>query len=199
MPRILQQTWRCTWTALATSSSVTPVLVSSIVWGVQRLQWCDVHAPGHGGAGGHLGRRPCRYRTTSSVHVHSSERSSPTSRAFKAFTTGSSYWSLCQICSMKMASSPSNVTASVALNSNTSGVSRVQSMLSSIHLDKASGLPICIPGLWVRAKSNLERYRDHRAWQRCRREIEITRDEIYSTHTTKKAGYVVERDRPRYI
>src|SRR5258707_10241063 len=34
---------------------------------------------------------------------------------------------------------------------------------------------------------------------RCRREIEITREEIYSTHTTKKAGYVVERDRPRYI
>src|SRR5258706_7841348 len=25
---------------------------------------------------------------------------------------------------------------------------------------------------------------------RCRREIEITLDEIYSTHTTKKAGYV---------
>ena len=34
---------------------------------------------------------------------------------------------------------------------------------------------------------------------RCRQEIEITREEIYSTHTTKKAGYVVERDRPRYI
>ena len=34
---------------------------------------------------------------------------------------------------------------------------------------------------------------------RCRREIEVTLDEIYSTHTTKKAGYVVERDRPRYI
>src|SRR5258708_23798444 len=34
---------------------------------------------------------------------------------------------------------------------------------------------------------------------RCRREIEITLDEIYSTHTTKKAGYVVERDQPRYI
>src|SRR5258706_10099848 len=33
----------------------------------------------------------------------------------------------------------------------------------------------------------------------CRWEIEITREEIYSTHTTKKAGYVVERDRPRYI
>src|SRR5260221_14396947 len=33
----------------------------------------------------------------------------------------------------------------------------------------------------------------------CRREIEITREEIYSTHTTKKAGYVVERDWPRYI
>ncbi len=33
----------------------------------------------------------------------------------------------------------------------------------------------------------------------CRWEIEITQEEIYSTHTTKKAGYVVERDRPRYI
>jgi len=33
----------------------------------------------------------------------------------------------------------------------------------------------------------------------CRWEIEITREEIYSTHTTKKAGYVVERDWPRYI
>ena len=31
----------------------------------------------------------------------------------------------------------------------------------------------------------------------CRQEIEITREEIYSTHTTKKAGYVVERDRCR--
>src|SRR5258708_2272161 len=37
------------------------------------------------------------------------------SKAFKAFTTGSSYWSLCQMCSMKVASSPSNVMASIAL------------------------------------------------------------------------------------
>src|SRR5258708_39035667 len=59
MRRILQQTWRRTWTTLATSSSVTPVLVSSIIQGVQRLQHCDVHAPGHGRAGGHLGHRPC--------------------------------------------------------------------------------------------------------------------------------------------
>src|SRR5260221_10509051 len=41
--------------------------------------------------------------------------------------------------------------------------------------------------------------RPHETLGRCRREIEITLDEIYSTHTTKKAGYVVERDRPRYI
>ena len=35
--------------------------------------------------------------------------------------------------------------------------------------------------------------------RQCRQEIEITQEEIYSTHTTKKAGYVVERDWPRYI
>src|SRR5260221_3750508 len=58
MHHILRQTWRHTWTTLATSSSATPVLVSSIVWGVQRLWRCDVHAPGHGGARGHLGHRP---------------------------------------------------------------------------------------------------------------------------------------------
>ena len=110
------------------------------------------------------------YRTTPSTCVHSSEWSSPTSKAFKAFTTRSSYWLLCQIHSMKMTSSPSNVMASVTLSSNTPGVSRVQSALSSTplgwsaHLDRASGLPISLPGLWVRAKSNLERYRDHCAW-----------------------------------
>jgi len=59
---------------------------------------------------------------TPSAHIHSSEQSSPASRAFKAFTTGSSYWVLCQIHSMKAASSPSNVTASITLNSNTSSV-----------------------------------------------------------------------------
>src|SRR5260221_637680 len=69
------------------------------------------------------------------MHVHSSEQSSPVSKAFKAFTTGSSYWSLCQMCSMKAASLPSNVTASITLNLNTSGVSRVQSALSSTPSD----------------------------------------------------------------
>src|SRR5258708_17227580 len=76
-----------------------------------------------------------QYRTTPSTHIHSSEQSSPASKAFKAFTTGSLYWSLCQMHSMKMASSPSNMTASVTLNSNTSGVSRVQSVLSSTPSD----------------------------------------------------------------
>ena len=33
----------------------------------------------------------------------------------------------------------------------------------------------------------------------CRQENEITWEEIYSTHTTKKVGYVVERDQPRCI
>src|SRR5258706_8416122 len=72
---------------------------------------------------------------------------------------------------MKMASSPSKVMASVALSSNTSALSRVKSTLSSAPLggsaclDRASGLPICLPGLWVRTKSNLERYRHHHAWQ----------------------------------
>ncbi len=71
---------------------------------------------------------------------------------------------------MKVASSPSNVMASITLNLNTSGVSKVKSALSSTplgwsaHLDSASGLPICLPGLWVRMKSNLERYRDHHTW-----------------------------------
>ncbi len=57
------------------------------------------------------------------------------------------------------------------LNLNTSGVSRVQSALLSAPfgwsacLDRVSGLPICLPGLWVRTKLNLERYRDHCAWQ----------------------------------
>src|SRR5258705_4709404 len=37
---ILQQTWRHTWTALATSSSMTPVPMSSIIQGV--LQQCMV-------------------------------------------------------------------------------------------------------------------------------------------------------------
>src|SRR5258708_15738179 len=63
--------------------------------------------------------------------VHSSEQSSPASKAFKAFTTGLSYWSLCQMRSMKAASSPSNVTSSVALTSNTSGLTTVHSPLSS--------------------------------------------------------------------
>src|SRR5258708_27002013 len=67
--------------------------------------------------------------------VHSLEWSSPTSKAFKAFTTRSLYWSLCQMCSMKAASLPSNVTASITLNLNTSGVSRVQSALSSTPSD----------------------------------------------------------------
>ncbi len=68
------------------------------------------------------------------MHVHSLEWSSPASKAFKAFTMGPSYSALCWICSMKVASLPSNVTASVALNSNTSGVSKVKSMLSSAPL-----------------------------------------------------------------
>src|SRR5258707_278885 len=34
-----------------------------------------------------------------------------------------------------------------------------------MYLDTASGLPICLLGLWSRMKSNLERYRDHNAWQ----------------------------------
>src|SRR5260221_6683782 len=65
---------------------------------------------------------------------------------------------------MKAASLPSNMMASIALNSNTSGVSKVKSMLSSAPLgwstclNSASGLPICLPGLWVKMKSNLERY-----------------------------------------
>src|SRR5258708_34646283 len=107
------------------------------------------------------------------MHIHSLEQSSPVSKAFKAFTTRLSYWSLCQMCSMKAASLPSNVMASIALNSNTSGVSRVQSVLSSAPFgwsacpDRVSGLPICLPGLWVRVKSNLERYRDHHAWRQC--------------------------------
>src|SRR5258708_35538324 len=46
-------------TALATSSSMTPALASSNVWGVWRLWHCDVHALGHDGAGGCLGCRPC--------------------------------------------------------------------------------------------------------------------------------------------
>src|SRR5258708_21967236 len=33
----------------------------------------------------------------------------------------------------------------------------------------------------------------------CRQEKEITQEEIYSTHTTEKVGYVVKRDQPRYI
>src|SRR6266436_6017863 len=70
---------------------------------------------------------------------------------------------------MKAASLPSNMMASITLNSNPSGVSKVRSALSSAPLgwsaclDSVSGLPICLPSLWVRMKSNLERYRDHHA------------------------------------
>src|SRR5258705_6393233 len=41
-----------TWTVLATSSSTTPVLTSSIIWGVLRLWLHGVHAPGRDRAEG---------------------------------------------------------------------------------------------------------------------------------------------------
>src|SRR5258708_34836661 len=47
---------------------------------------------------------------------------------------GLHHWVIILVTLSDPASSPSNVTASIALNSNTSGVSRVQSMLSSTPL-----------------------------------------------------------------
>src|SRR5258707_15562842 len=69
MHRILRRTWQRTWTTLATRSSTTPVLGSSIVRGVRRLWHCDVHAPGHGGAGVRLGHGPCLNTEPIPLHV----------------------------------------------------------------------------------------------------------------------------------
>src|SRR5258708_15778120 len=59
MHRILQQTWQHTWTALATSSSATPVPMSSIIQGVLQQQLCDVHVLGHDRVEGCPGCKPC--------------------------------------------------------------------------------------------------------------------------------------------
>src|SRR5258708_32725318 len=56
-----QQTWQHIWTALATSSSATPVPMFSIIQGVLQLQLHGAHAPGHDGAEGCLGHKPSLY------------------------------------------------------------------------------------------------------------------------------------------
>src|SRR5258708_5537775 len=61
MHHTLQQTWQHIWTALATSSSVTPVPTFSIVWGVLQLWLHGAHAPGCDGAEGCPGHKPSIY------------------------------------------------------------------------------------------------------------------------------------------
>src|SRR5258708_23276861 len=56
--------------SLATSSSVTPALVSSNVQGVWRLWCCDAHALGHDRAEGCLGCRPCLDTGQHTFHMH---------------------------------------------------------------------------------------------------------------------------------
>src|SRR5258708_1701522 len=56
-----QQTWQHTWTALATSSSATPVPTSSNIWGVLQLWLHGAHAPVRDGAGGCPGHKPYLY------------------------------------------------------------------------------------------------------------------------------------------
>src|SRR5258708_39940899 len=65
----LQQTWQHTWTALATSSSATPVPMSSIIWGVLQQWLCDVHALSHDGVEGCLGHKPCLGTGQCLLHV----------------------------------------------------------------------------------------------------------------------------------